>query len=80
MTLSGPGSAPYDSIQMSKRLNNGWSNDRPHKKYLRKIFFNCLQMNFRNGNYITSNLLDREFGIIEFLVLLYDLDCRMLEF
>ena len=37
-------------------------------------------MNFRNGNYITSNLLDREFGIIEFLVLFYDLDCRMLEF
>ena len=48
----------HDSIQMSRRLNNGRPNDRPRKKYSTKIFFNYLQMNFRKGNYITTNLIE----------------------
>ena len=48
------GPAPYDSIQMSRRLNNG----RPTQEVFDQNLFNNLQVNFRNGKYITSNLMD----------------------
>ena len=67
---------------MSKRLItcNGRPNDRPRKKYLTKIFSIYMQMNFTNGDYITTNSIENLFLPVENCKLAPDLNQHFLLF